>query len=93
MGDKTTALIGLSDNTNVAIRGCNDSPASAPDFNVFNASALAGETLILDLGDPTIAAYRPGLFQSQAFFGYAHALAPHVVTYTPQESQRGLSTE
>ena len=35
----------------------------------------------------TIAAYRPGLFQSQAFFfGYAHALAPLVVAYAPQSS-------
>ena len=43
----------------------------------------------------TIAEYRPGLFQSQAFFffGYAHTLAPLVVAYAPEGSSRGLSTE
>ena len=40
----------------------------------------------------SLAAYQPGLFQSQVFFGYAHALAP-LVAYAPQGSPRGLSTE
>ena len=41
-----------------------------------------------------LAMYRPKLFQSQPFFfGYALALAPLVVAYTPQGSPRGLSIE
>ena len=41
-----------------------------------------------------IAAYRPGLFQSQAFyFANAHALAPLVIAYAPQGCPIGLSTE
>ena len=49
----------------------------------FNAKML---TLFDDCVSASIAAYRPGLFRSQAFFffGYAHALAPFVVAYAPQ---------
>ena len=55
--------------------------------SVYQGAARALLTIIL-------AAYRPGLFQSQAFFFYyAHALAPLVVAYAPQGSPRGLPTE
>jgi hypothetical protein len=50
VGDKTIALIGLSDNIHAEIRGCNDSPVriGSPILTVYDGSALVDGSLIPD---------------------------------------------